>query len=320
MLEGRLVVKGLAMGAVITQLVAPALAPTRAWAQDGPARPPPTGAEFARLEAQVNEQRQLIIQMMQNEQQRYDMLLRLVAGHGSGPAPLPPAQPGLPDATSAGAGPSASAVSASASASLSAPAATGAPVRRFAAVEGKVSISGGDLSDIYVFVENVKGPPARGRTIEIKQENKQFSPRLAVVQTGTQVVFPNLDTVFHNVFSPSPKNAFDLGSYRSGDKPRSVVMSAPGLVEIFCNVHQKMNANVMVVPNNLYTKVHSDGSFRIDNVPVGARRLVAWSPNTKVVHQNVDVTPAGGRITFALEYEEAQAHMNKAGQPYGSYK
>ena len=55
---------------------------------------------------------------------------------------------------------------------------------------------------------------------------------LAVVQTGTQVVFPNLDTVFHNVFSNSPKNSFDLGSYRSGDKPRSVIMTSPGLVEI----------------------------------------------------------------------------------------
>jgi plastocyanin len=311
--EARSAVKGLAMGAFITQLAA--LAPAPAFAQDGPARPPPTGADFARLEAQVNEQRQLIIQLMQNEQQRYDMLLRLVAGHGAGAGAPQPAQPDLPAAAPLGSLDSPSSAAASSPASPAAP-----PVRRFAAVEGKVTISGGDLSDIYVFVENVKGPPVRGRTIEIKQENKQFSPRLAVVQTGTQVVFPNLDTVFHNVFSPSPKNAFDLGSYRSGDKPRSVVMSAPGLVEIFCNVHQKMNANVMVVPNNLYTKVHSDGSFRIENVPVGARRLVAWSPSTKIVHQKVDVTPSGARTTFALEYEEVQAHLNKAGQPYGSYK
>ncbi len=189
-----------------------------------------------------------------------------------------------------------------------------------ATIEGKVSISGGDLSDVYVFVENVRGAPVRGRTVEIKQENKQFSPRLAVVQTGTQVVFPNLDTVFHNVFSNSPKNSFDLGSYRAGDKPRSVILTAPGLVEIFCNVHQKMNANVMVVPNNLYTKVRADGSFHIENVPVGSRKLVAWSPNTKVMAQRVEVTPSGAQTTFSLEYEEAQAHTNKTGLPYGSYK
>lgn len=160
----------------------------------------------------------------------------------------------------------------------------------------------------------------RNRTIEIKQEDKQFSPRLAVVQTGTQVVFPNLDTVFHNVFSTSPKNAFDLGSYRAGDKPRSVVMTSPGLVEVFCNVHQKMNVNIMVVPNNLYTKVRAGGSFRIENVPVGARKVVAWSPNTRLVTQKVEVTPSGGQATFSLDYEEAQSHTNKLGLPYGSYK
>jgi plastocyanin len=311
MIEVKMVVRGLALGIAMTQLAA---APLANAAQDANSRPPPTGAEFARLEAQVNEQRQLIIQLMQSEQQRYDMLLKLIGSPGASAAALP-----------AAAAPAASETTASASASGSSKVAAAAttpviPQRKVAAIDGKVSISGGDLSDIYIFVENVRGSPARGRTLEIKQENKQFSPRLAIVQAGTQVVFPNLDTVFHNVFSNSPKNSFDLGSYRAGDKPRSVIMTTPGLVEVFCNVHQKMNANIMVVPNNLYTKVKSDGSFHIENVPVGARKLVAWSPSTKLVAQKIDVTPSGGQVSFNLEYEEATAHANKMGLPYGSYK
>jgi plastocyanin len=308
MIEVKLVVRGVALGIVMTQLVAPR--PVNA-AQDPGARPP-TGAEFARLEAQVNEQRQLIIQLMQSEQQRYEMLLKLIgnpAGASSAALPAPVVAPTAEIAAPASAGKSAVAAASPA-----------LPQRKVAPIDGKVSISGGDLADIYIFVENVRGAPVRGRTIEIKQENKQFSPRLAVVQAGTQVVFPNLDTVFHNVFSNSPKNSFDLGSYRSGDKPRSVIMTSPGLVEIFCNVHQKMNANVMVVPNNLYTRVKSDGSFHIENVPVGARKLVAWSPNTKLAAQKIDVTTSGAQTSFNLEYEEAQAHANKIGLPYGSYK
>ena len=304
MTQVKSVVWGLALAIVMTQLAGARLALA---AQDGNTRPPPTGAEFARLEAQVSEQRQLIIQLMQSEQQRYDMLLKLIGTPGASVAIPPSSAAVVESSTPTGAG-KGSAVAAA------------AHERKLAAVDGKVSISGGDLSDIYVFVENVRGAPVRGRTLEIKQENKQFSPRLAVVQAGTQVVFPNLDTVFHNVFSNSPKNSFDLGSYRAGDKPRSVIMTAPGLVEIFCNVHQKMNANVMVVPNNLYAKVRADGSFHIENVPVGSRKLVAWSPNTKPVAQKVDVTSSGGQASFALEYEETQAHANKIGMPYGSYK
>jgi plastocyanin len=309
MLELKSIVRGVTAGIFVAQLATPAFAAADAAA--GATRPPPTGAEFARLEAQVNEQRQLIIQMMQNEQQRYDMLLKLISGQaaaGAAGVTLPPPPEAPPPPAHA------------AEKADAAPAPKAPPVKRFATVEGKVSISGGDLSDIYVFVDNVRGAPVHNRTVEIKQENKQFSPRLAVVQTGTQVVFPNLDTVYHNVFSTSARNAFDLGSYRAGDKPRSVIMSAPGLVEIYCNVHQKMNANVMVVPNNLYTKVRADGTFRIDNVPTGARRLVAWSPSTHIASQKVEVTPEGGHASFTLEYAEAQAHVNKLGQPYGSYK
>jgi plastocyanin len=314
MIQVKVVVRGLALGMVIAQLAGPGLANA---AQDGNSRPP-TGAEFARLEAQVNEQRQLIIQLMQSEQQRYDMLLKLIGNSAVTTAalPLPPPAP----ETTAAAAPSGKLGGSSSSGSGGSASAAATPQRKVAAIDGKVSISGGELSDVYVFVENVRGAPVRGRSIEIKQENKQFSPRLAVVQAGTQVVFPNLDTVFHNVFSNSPKNTFDLGSYRAGDKPRSVIMTAPGLVEIFCNVHQKMNANIMVVPNNLYTKVRSDGSFHIENVPVGSRKLVAWSPNIRATAQKIEVTPTGGQVSFNLEYEEAQAHANKIGLPYGSYK
>ena len=160
---------------------------------------------------------------MQSEQQRYEMLLKLIgspAAAASSAALPPPAASPAAEAIPATTGSGKAAIAATAPA---------APQRKVAAIDGKVSISGGDLSDIYIFVENVRGAPVRGRTIEIKQENKQFSPRLAVVQTGTQVVFPNLDTVFHNVFSNSAKNSFDLGSYRAGDKPRSVILTAPGL-------------------------------------------------------------------------------------------
>jgi hypothetical protein len=92
------------------------------------------------------------------------------------------------------------------------------------------------------------------------------------------------------------------------------------VVEIFCNMHQKMTADVLVVPSNLYTKVHADGSFRLDNVPVGARKVVVWSPNSKPVQQKVDVTASGGQASFVLDREEAKAHANKLGQAYGSYR
>lgn len=276
-------------------------------------RPPPTAADFARLEKEVAEQRQLIIQIMQSEQERYDILLKLLQGGGAGRGA--PALPALPPAP--GAAPSSGAVREEPAASAGA---GEHEARAVGTVTGRVQSRGGSLKDAYVYVDLVRGSPAHGKTLEIKQKDKQFSPRVAVVQRGTSVVFPNLDAVYHNVFSTSGRNSFDLGAYRAGDTPRSVVLSTPGVVDVYCNIHSRMSASILVVPSTLYAKVNPDGSFRIENVPVGARKVVAWSPGSKPAQQKIEVGPSGGQASFVLDEEPVTAHLNKIGQPYGSYK
>jgi plastocyanin len=279
--------------------------------------PPPSAADFARLQHEVAEQRQLIIEMMRVEQQRYDMVLRLLQSGGQVPpsaALPPPVMP--PTGTTATPAPGATGGTAVASSSSGGKSSG----ERLGTVTGRVDTRNGAVKDAYVYVDMAKGSSGRGHTLEIKQKDKQFSPQTAVVLKGTNVVFPNMDSVFHNVFSTSGRNSFDLGSYRSGDTPRSVVLTTPGVVEVFCNIHSRMNANILVVPGPLYAKVGADGSYRIDNVPIGARRVVAWSPNAKPAQQKIDVAASGGQANFTLEVEGGKAHTNKLGQPYGSYK
>lgn len=264
---------------------------------------PPTRAEFMKLQGEVKEQRALIIQLMQSDQQRYDMLLRLLQGGASATVPAPEAAAEALDAPAAGG------------------AKRGRPeAPRLGAIEGKVAMPGGDVDDVYVYVDGLRGPPARGKTIEIKQQDRQFSPRHAVVQAGTTATFPNMDSVFHNVFSTSPRNSFDLGTYRAGDKVKSVTLTSPGVVDVFCNMHQRMSASILVLPNAMFAKVRPDGTFRIEGVPVGARKLVAWSPRAKPAQQKVDLSPAGAQVSFALSPLDAHAHLNKLGQAYGSYR
>ncbi|HEY4187933.1 MAG TPA: carboxypeptidase regulatory-like domain-containing protein [Polyangia bacterium] len=318
MFNGKQIAAGvLAVGAAVTIFAAGARGQNSKGdargASDGDSAAP-SRVEFSRLQTEVREQKQLILDMLQAEQQRYEMLLKIIRAQGGGASmdSLPP----MPTfGASAPAAPAEKAERGHGSAAIVEAA------KRTAPLEGKIEMTGGGRSgDVYVYVENVKSAHAKGKSIEIKQENKQFSPRLAVVQVGTNVVFPNFDAIYHNVFSTSPHNSFDLGSYRAGDKPRTVTLTTPGVVEIFCNMHQKMSADVLVVPSPLYTKARADGTFRIDNVPVGMRKVVAWSPGTKTAQQRVEVTTAGGQVMFALEREDARAHANKLGQAYGSYR
>jgi len=265
--------------------------------------------EIDRLKQELADQRQLILQLMQAEQQRYDVVLKYLRAGGAGDtSALPP--PPSPSSVMPKSGPTASGSEPSKD--------SGGSGHEAATVTGRVKASGGQIGEAYVYIDGLRSS-ARGHTVEIKQRDKQFAPRVVVVPLGTKLVFPNQDTVIHNVFSTASGNSFDLGSVKGGETSPPVVLLKPGPVEIFCNIHSKMRADVLVVPNNHWARVAADGSFSLSGVPVGSRKVVLWSPTLKPVSQQVDVTPKGGTVTFNSEAMSVRPHLNKRGQAYGSY-
>ena len=187
------------------------------------------------------------------------------------------------------------------------------------AIRGRINVPGGEAV-AYVYVENVLAPPVRGQHATIEQSGKRFMPGWAVVQRGTTVAFPNKDNIYHNVFSMSPGNAFDLGLYNSSSEGKTHTFSEPGPVDVYCNIHPQMAASVLVVPNRYYAKVKADGSYELAGVPSGRRKIVAWSPGTKPTSDWVEVAP-GAAVDLNLNLDlKSGSHKNKAGQAYGSYE
>lgn len=180
-------------------------------------------------------------------------------------------------------------------------------------IVGKVT----GVGDAIVYVEDIV-VPTKG-TATMKQEGKQFVPSVLVVQKGTTVSFPNMDAIFHNVFSVTPDHSFDLGSYPQGDS-KSVTMTKAGVVSVYCNMHPQMVAHILVVPNGNYVRAGKDGFFRLTNVPAGKHRVVAWAPNAKPVAADAEVSDTGV-VTLELELKKGRSspHTKKDGLPYGSY-
>jgi plastocyanin len=186
-------------------------------------------------------------------------------------------------------------------------------------VRGKVNVPKGEPI-AYAYIENVFAPPVRGKTVVIDQKNKNFVPSWAVVRRGTTVEFPNRDNIYHNVFSHSAGNSFDLGLYNAGSPAKSHSFQAPGSVDVYCNIHPSMAASVLVVPNELFAKVQPDGTFVIDKVPSGQRKVVAWSPGTAPSTQWVELKGgAAANVELTLEHK-SRVHQNKDGRAYGSYQ
>ena len=105
-----------------------------------------------------------------------------------------------------------------------------------------------------------------------------------------------------------------------GERAGAVRLFNPGVVEVLCNMHARMRANVLVVPNHHHVKASGDGSFRLENVPVGSRQLVAWTPDAKPVTESVTLTAAGANVKFSLQVESAPPPMDKLGKLRPAYR
>lgn len=116
--------------------------------------------------------------------------------------------------------------------------------------------------------------PAKFRVIE--QRNKTFAPHLIAVPVGSTVAFPNFDSIYHNVFSLSQPQRFDLGLYKSGDM-RQVVFNKPGIIRLGCNIHANMSAYLVVVDAPHYVVAEQDGGFSFRSLRPGKYKVQAWS-------------------------------------------
>lgn len=161
---------------------------------------------------------------------------------------------------------------------------------------------GQPLAGAAVAVE-VRGRTGKTSTAqaEIGQRERQFTPQLLVVQTGTAVSFPNFDTVRHHVYSISPTKVIDIKLY-SGTPAEPVVFDKPGVAALGCNIHDRMSAHVIVVDTPTFAVTDAQGRARFD-LPPGAHAVKAWRPGQRsatLQALKLDVPAAGGALSLTL--------------------
>lgn len=140
------------------------------------------------------------------------------------------------------------------------------------------------------------GVPVAGK---MEQENRRFVPDTLWVAAGSAVSFPNLDPIFHNVFSLSRPKSFDLGNYPK-DHTRTVVFPKPGIVFVNCHLHPNMSGVIVVTPNGWGAKADANGKFTIGDIPSGSYKIVAWHKTAGFFHQQVNVGDKPVSVQFVI--------------------
>jgi len=201
-------------------------------------------------------------------------------------------------------------------------------VRAQGAVSGQVTLlekPGAATTDlesavVYLIPRDPAYEKLRTSKSTIKMHDRDFAPPVTVMTTGSTIRFENQDPFDHNAFSNTAGGNFDFGI---ADRGSSVAMKLKhaGVYPVFCNIHSRMAAFVIVVPTPYFTLAGSDGRFALNEIPAGRYTLVIWHQRGGELKQKLTVTGAGiSGLAISLDARgfHKSEHKNKFGEEYKS--
>ena len=163
---------------------------------------------------------------------------------------------------------------------------------------GKVRVAS---KSVVIAVHGVDGKfTAQNEQAVMNQKYMRFIPRILPIMVGGKVQFPNNErNLYHNVYSVSEVNEFNLGTYRAGTA-KSVTFNDTGIVEIMCSIHVRMYAAIIVLANPFFSIVNDDGTFIINDIPPGRYNVdTYYIGDYEVVRERTTVNiPLVGQAVF----------------------
>ncbi len=137
------------------------------------------------------------------------------------------------------------------------------------------------VTDAVIYAEPVGGsaPAKAPKSAEIEQKARKFAPPVSVIQVGSEVSFPNNDTVRHHVYSFSAPKVFELKLY-SGTPGNPILFDKAGTVVVGCNIHDQMLAYIHVVNTPYFGRTDATGKTHLEGLPAGKYTLKFWNYRT----------------------------------------
>jgi plastocyanin len=149
---------------------------------------------------------------------------------------------------------------------------------------------------VYLNYKSEQSSHAEAKTVDIAQRGLQFRPQVLAIRVGTKIRFPNEDTEYHNVFSYSRNARFDLGRYKSGEKPPEQVFDTTGLVKLYCEIHEHMRGAILVLDTDYFVMTDENGRYALElaQLPAGSYTVIAWLGEDKQYQREYTHVPGKG--------------------------
>jgi len=179
--------------------------------------------------------------------------------------------------------------------------------------------TGAPVSDVAVYAipeSNVGHTNESRREAVMDQSEQRFIPHVLIVETGTAVEFPNHDTVRHHVYSFSDAMTFELSLYE-GREHAPIVFAKPGFVDVGCNIHDNMEAHIVVVDTPYFAVTDHDGRAVIDALPPGHYSVSVYTPRLAAKLQpaarEVSISTTAVQLDVRIERRLRPPHVTTNG-------
>jgi len=163
------------------------------------------------------------------------------------------------------------------------------------------------IADVIISlpIEQVDVLPKNSKTVAVMDQiDKQFHPRVLHINAGQLVSFPNKDDIRHHVYSFSKAKPFEIGLYKN-TPTEPIEFDQPGIVELGCNIHDKMLGYIYITDEGHTVKTNAQGEASVKlvkNQPLSNIKL--WHPELSVSraeHKNIELPKPNSEGIYELK-------------------
>ena len=185
-----------------------------------------------------------------------------------------------------------------------------------------VTDESGGFQEVVVAIEEIEaGKPFDFDQTDVLSKLCEFLPFLVVVRDNHVLSVKNVDPVPHITQGYEMEGSRDPVIFNlplmEHDIQTSVIEHS-GDRRIFwmqCGIHPYMQTWGYSIRNPYYQITGSDGSFRIEDVPAGEYKIIAWHPLMKIVEKQITVTQ-GGAVNVNLRFDGDELRHLKGPSEY----
>ncbi len=176
-----------------------------------------------------------------------------------------------------------------------------------------LQIKDGKVADVWVGIwsEQLDGDYEPKGEPKVDQKDCVYHPRVSGMMANQEFSITNSDPTMHNVkvtFGTKPK-----GNDAQPAKADPIKKSFEdlGVYRFQCDVHPWMRAFAVVTDNPFHAVTGEDGAFKIEKVPAGKYKVVAWHSFMGKKEMELEVKDGDNKLEFKYDGSEEEPEENK---------